>query len=135
MRTSWNFLTSRQTIKVTIADVFRSLPTYLTCFKYFSIFFYLNEALSIVYWSRVNDIGKRTAFLNKLHQFLATSSIYSEELFINIEECFRRKFLEGRIFEERDFNRIKIWSDSFNDSVEHQFYSNFDSLYFWNDSI
>ncbi|KOX73111.1 Protein brown [Melipona quadrifasciata] len=34
----------------------RSLPTCLTCFKYFSIFFYLNEALSIVYWSRVDDI-------------------------------------------------------------------------------
>ncbi|KOC62136.1 Protein scarlet [Habropoda laboriosa] len=34
----------------------RSLPTYLTCFKYFSIFFYLNEALSIIYWSRVDDI-------------------------------------------------------------------------------
>ncbi|PBC30226.1 ABC transporter G family member [Apis cerana cerana] len=34
----------------------RSLPTYLTCFKYFSIFFYLNEALSIIYWSRIDDI-------------------------------------------------------------------------------
>ncbi|CAK9795605.1 Protein brown [Anthophora plagiata] len=34
----------------------RSLPTYLTGFKYFSIFFYLNEALSIIYWSRVDDI-------------------------------------------------------------------------------
>ncbi|XP_043601119.1 protein brown-like isoform X3 [Bombus pyrosoma] len=34
----------------------RSLPKYLTCFKYFSIFFYLNEALSIIYWSRIEDI-------------------------------------------------------------------------------
>ncbi|CAL7937744.1 unnamed protein product [Xylocopa violacea] len=34
----------------------RSLPTCLTCFKYFSIFFYLNEALSIIYWSRIDDI-------------------------------------------------------------------------------
>ncbi|XP_076302770.1 protein brown [Lasioglossum baleicum] len=34
----------------------RSLPACLSCFKYFSIFFYLNEALSIIYWSRVDDI-------------------------------------------------------------------------------
>ncbi|XP_034179564.2 protein brown isoform X1 [Osmia lignaria lignaria] len=38
----------------------RSLPTYLTCFKYFSMFFYLNEALSIIYWSRVDYIDCQT---------------------------------------------------------------------------
>lgn len=34
----------------------RVLPTYLVCLKYSSIFFYVNEALSIIYWTQVDEI-------------------------------------------------------------------------------
>ncbi|XP_076240990.1 protein brown [Calliopsis andreniformis] len=39
----------------------RSLPAYLTCFKYLSTFFYLNEALAIIYWSRIDRIDCDTS--------------------------------------------------------------------------
>ncbi|XP_076395141.1 protein brown isoform X1 [Megachile rotundata] len=54
--TAGMFYNLRLRVYQAIVDVSRSLPTYLTCFKYFSMFFYLNEALSIIYWSRVDDI-------------------------------------------------------------------------------
>ncbi|KAK2584947.1 hypothetical protein KPH14_002540 [Odynerus spinipes] len=34
----------------------RSLPTYLAYLKYSSIFYYINESLAILYWSRVDEI-------------------------------------------------------------------------------
>ncbi|XP_043486412.1 protein scarlet-like [Polistes fuscatus] len=37
----------------------RSLPTYLVYLKYSSIFYYINECLSILYWSKIDKIGKK----------------------------------------------------------------------------
>lgn len=34
------------------------MPSYLTYSRYVSIFYYANEAVSIIHWSKIGDIGE-----------------------------------------------------------------------------
>lgn len=40
-------------------DSHRTLPSYLACLKYSSVFYYATEAISIAHWSEIENIGEK----------------------------------------------------------------------------